>query len=118
MEVFTSGLSEGSDGKMMQKCMDGSNSDEIRANSLFWFEFELRQYTNATLETDKLKAVAEKYMPAAGVDSGNGPSVHPISSIAATLGKEMMRFPGGHVGFMTMPAEFSKKLIEILEESK
>lgn len=44
MHVFTSGLSSGPEATIMRSAMDATRGDEIRANCMFWFEFELRQY--------------------------------------------------------------------------
>ncbi|KAI9734264.1 MAG: hypothetical protein M1834_002368 [Cirrosporium novae-zelandiae] len=117
MEVFTSRLSEGDDdGAMMRHCMDATRGDEIRANMLFWFEFELRQYTGAAVDMAGIEMEKEKYIPAAGIDSGEGgPVVSPIATIAGRLGKKVVRIPGGHVGFMTQPEEFAHGLWEMLK---
>lgn len=115
MEVFTSGLSEGSDGAVMRFCMDTTRGDEIRANSMFWFEFELRQYTSAAVDLNLLNAEKKKFVPAAGIDSGNGPGVGPISFIAHTLGVNVVRIPGGHIGFMTASKVFADSLLDILK---
>ena len=85
MEVFATELSQGDDSAMMRFCMDGTRGDEIRANALFWFEFELRQYTSAVVDLALLSAKKNKYVPAAGLDSGNGPGVGPVAFIAQTL---------------------------------
>jgi pimeloyl-ACP methyl ester carboxylesterase len=117
MEVFSDGLSEGDDGAMMRHCMDTKRGDEIRANSMFWFEFELRQYTASPLDLASIQAQKEKYIPAAGLSSGNGPGVGPISVIAKTLGKDIVRLPGGHIAYMTEPKVFADALLSVLAES-
>ncbi|KDN35133.1 alpha/beta-hydrolase [Tilletiaria anomala UBC 951] len=66
MEVFSGGLSAGDDGARMRFCMDPTRGDEIRANSMFWFEFELRQYTSAALDVERIAAEKAKYIPVAG----------------------------------------------------
>ncbi|KPM41235.1 hypothetical protein AK830_g5308 [Neonectria ditissima] len=114
MDTFAKGLSEGPDSKMMRYCMDAKRSDEIRANCLFWFEFELRQYTGAAVDIDGLGRAAQKLMLVAGEDSGDGPGVGPVKAIAGQLGKKVLRIPGGHLGFMIIPEAFSKKLQEFL----
>lgn len=115
MDVFTSGLSEGGDGAVMRSCMDATRGDEIRANSMFWFEFELRQYTSAPVNFKILEAEKEKVVLVAGVESGDGPGVGPIAVIAQRLGKEIARTPGGHVGFMTAPEVFAEAILKLLE---
>ena len=115
MDIFTSGLSEGGDGAVMHSCMDATRGDEIRANSMFWFEFELRQYNSAPVNFKILEVEKEKFVPVAGVESGDGPGVGPISVIARMLGKEIARTPGGHVGFMTAPEAFAEAMLKLLK---
>ncbi|KAH8597519.1 abhydrolase [Bisporella sp. PMI_857] len=117
MEVFTGGLSEGEDGAAMRHSMDTKRGDEIRANSMYWFEFELRQYTASALNLDRLELLKEKYIPAAGSSSGNGPGVGPISYIAKVLGKDVTRLPGGHLGYVTEPKVFAASLLDVLADS-
>ncbi|XEV04751.1 hypothetical protein FSHL1_010038 [Fusarium sambucinum] len=116
MEVFTSGLSGGPDAEMMIYCMDAKRGDEIRANCLFWFEFELRQYTIAPVDIDSLDKAKEKLILTAGDESNDGPGAGPIKAIAMRLGKEVLSIPGGHVGYMTVPDMFAKKIEELLNE--
>jgi hypothetical protein len=115
MDVFTSGLSEGRDGAAMRSCMDATRGDKIRANSLFWFEFELRQYTSAPVNLKLLEAEKGKFVPVAGVESGDGLGVAPIAFIAQALGKDIARMPGGHVGFMTAPEVFAEAMQKLLK---
>lgn len=117
MDAFTGGLSEGGDGAMMRSCMDSKRGDEIRANSLFWFEFELRQYPTSPLDLASIQAQSKKYVPAAGITSGDGPGVGPISLIANATGKEIVRLPGGHLGYMTEPEVFANALVKELTKS-
>ena len=39
---------------MMRRCMDPARGDEVRANSSFWFEFELRQYPGSVVDLDAI----------------------------------------------------------------
>ncbi|KAK2688921.1 hypothetical protein QWA68_012499 [Fusarium oxysporum] len=116
METFTSGLSEGPDAQMMRHCMDAKRGSEIRANCLFWFEFELRQYTGASVDIEALVKAKQKLILVAGEDSGDGPGVGPIKAIAGQTGKEVLRIPGGHLGFLVVPKLFAKKLLELLSQ--
>ncbi|KAF8854907.1 hypothetical protein BDZ45DRAFT_805459 [Acephala macrosclerotiorum] len=114
-DIFTSGLSERDDGSVMCACMDGTQGDEIRVNSMFWFEFELRQYTSAPVNMELLQKEKEKFIPLARVESGDGPGVGPITVIANVLGNEVMRIPRGHVRFMTIPEVFAEGLLKLLK---
>jgi pimeloyl-ACP methyl ester carboxylesterase len=115
MEVFSGGLSAGEEGAKMRFCMDPTRGDEIRANSMYWFEFELRQYTSALLDLEGIKAEKTKFVPAAGITSGDGPGVGPITLIAHMLGKEVVRLPGGHISYILEPEVFADALVALLE---
>ena len=115
MEVFSGGLSAGEEGAQMRFCMDPTRGDEIRANSMYWFEFELRQYTSALLDLEGIKDEKTKFVPAAGTTSGDGPGVGPITLLAHMLGKEVVRLPGGHISYMLEPEVFADALVALLE---
>jgi pimeloyl-ACP methyl ester carboxylesterase len=113
MAVFSSGF--GPDGTVMRTGMDINQSDEIRANVMYWFEFELRQYTADPVNVELLQSAKEKFVPMAGVESGNEPGVGPVSVIAQILGKEVVRVPGGHVGYETATQPFVEELLKVLK---
>ncbi|KAI4736755.1 alpha/beta-hydrolase [Aureobasidium sp. EXF-12298] len=115
MQEFTSKLDTGNEGELMRQVMHPSHSHESRANALFWFEFELRQYPCADLDMEGLVKLKGKLIPAAGVDSGMGVGVAPIAAIAGAVGKEILRLPGGHIGYVTQPEAWSRALVEELE---
>lgn len=117
MEVFSGGLSAGEDGARMRFCMDTTRGDEIRANSMYWFEFELRQYTSAPLDVERIVAEKMKYIPAAGSTSGDGPGVGPISLLAGMVGKQVVRLPGGHISFMVEPEAFAEAVLALLNSA-
>lgn len=116
MEEFTSSLDTGDEGELMRQIMHPAHSHEGRANALFWFEFELRQYPCADLDIEGLVKLKEQLVPAAGIDSGMGVGVAPISAIAGAIGKDLLRLPGGHIGFVTQPEAWSRALIEGLKK--
>ncbi|CAN9163187.1 unnamed protein product [Alternaria alternata] len=115
MEAFSGGLSAGEEGAKMRFCMDPTRGDEIRANSMYWFEFELRQYTSALLDLEGIKTEKTKFVPAAGSTSGDGPGVGPVTLLAHMLGKEVVRLPGGHISYMLEPEVFANALVALLE---
>lgn len=118
MEAFTGGLSGSKDAPLMKAAMDGSQSDEIRANSMFWFEFELWQYTSSPLDIEGLKAQAEKLVPAVGRDSPDGPGLGPIKVISHAIGKEVQVVAGAHLGYVTDPKEWAQSVTELLGVSQ
>ncbi|KAK5122966.1 hypothetical protein LTR85_003532 [Meristemomyces frigidus] len=117
MEAFTGGLSKGADAEAMKQAMDHSRGDEIRANSLFWFEFELRQYPLSEVDLGALVKEGAKIVPLAGIKSGDGPGVGPTIVIAAAVQKDVARLPGGHVGYVTDAEGFASGLLRILQRN-
>lgn len=114
IDVFTTGFANEEDGPLMRDCMDSTRGHDVRANAMFWFEFELKQYTSSPVDLEILGREKEKFVPAAGIKSGGGPGVGPIAVISQVVGKDIVRFPGGHLGFMTVPEEFTNTLKELL----
>jgi pimeloyl-ACP methyl ester carboxylesterase len=112
METFTGAFFVGEEAAVMRECMNWAHSDEIRANSQFWFEFELRQYPPSDMDLDSIFRERGKYIPAAGIDTGDGPGVQPIAVIAKVVGREILRLPGGHIGYMTKPKEWADMFLE------
>ncbi|VTT58333.1 unnamed protein product [Fusarium fujikuroi] len=115
MEVFSAGLSKGPETSLMQSCMDAKRGDDIRANSLFWFEFELRQYTSAPVDVEALSNVKEKLILAVGEDSGDGPAMGVMKALAMHTDKEVLRIPGGHLGYVLKPEMWAKRILELLQ---
>ncbi|KAJ5759698.1 hydrolase [Penicillium odoratum] len=61
LQMFLSNFSVPSERDDMFKCMDVRLDAEVRANSLFWFEFELKQYTSsATLGQNPKEPTGEQ----------------------------------------------------------
>ena len=112
MEIFTGRFFAGEEATLVRGCMDWARADEIRANSQFWFEFELRQYPPSEVDLESIIREREKYIPAAGIETGDGPGAGPITVIAKAVGREILRLPGGHMGYMTKPKEWTDMLLE------
>jgi hypothetical protein len=111
--AFTSAIEQAHDGPVLRDGLDSKRSDEIRANVMFWFEFELRHYTSAEVNLGLLEAGKEKFVHMAGIESG-GMRVVAITKIARKLGKEVVRVPGAHIGYQTDTEEFIKALLKLL----
>ena len=111
MEAFTGGLAVDKEGALMRSLMHPGHSHEIRANTQFWFQFELRQYPTSKVDVDGLVALKEKFIPAAGIESGNEVGVAPIASIAQAMGKDIFRLSGGHLGFMSDHKTWASELL-------
>lgn len=116
MEVFSSSLSEGPEASMMQTAMDAKRGDEVRANAMFWFEFELRQYTSAPVDVEGLIKAKEKLILVTGADSGEGPMMGVIKIIAGQVDTEVQSISGGHLGYMLKPKAWAKDIVELLKQ--
>jgi pimeloyl-ACP methyl ester carboxylesterase len=86
----------------------------LRANATYWFEHELRQYPAVALDLDALKAHAERILPMAGRESRGHLCYEVNVALARKLGRDVIELPGGHIGFVTQPAEFARECIQAL----
>jgi acetyltransferase/esterase len=102
-----------SDRQLMARAMD-LNNGEIRANAIYWFEHELRQYPTVELNLDALKAYADRIVPIAGRESRGYPTYQVNVELGKKLGRDLIELPGGHVGFAAQPAEFARELVQAL----
>ncbi|GAB7336502.1 hypothetical protein MBLNU13_g09782t1 [Cladosporium sp. NU13] len=116
MEAFTSGLAVNKEGALMRSLMHPSHSHKIRANTQFWFQFELQQYPTSKIEVNALVALKDKFVPAAGIESGDEVGIAPIAGIAQAMGKDILRLPGGHLGFMSDPKPWASELLQSIVE--
>jgi len=103
-----------SDRQVMARAMDPKNSEYILANAAYWFEHELRQYPAVDLDLDALKAHADRIVPAAGRESRGYPCYEANVELAKKLGRDLIELPGGHVGYVTQPAEFAHEFVQAL----
>jgi hypothetical protein len=79
-------------------------------------EHEFRQYPAYHPDLDTLAAVAEKIVPAGGRDSrekGSMPFL-PVVTLAGRLGRDIVEFPGGHIGYAHHSGEFATQLGRLL----
>lgn len=80
----------------------------------FWFDHEIRQYPRYVPDITALKAALPRLVLAGGRDSREHFPYRPNTVIADQLGTTVAEFPGGHVGYITHPAEFAVRLTEVL----
>jgi pimeloyl-ACP methyl ester carboxylesterase len=86
----------------------------IQRNLVFWMEHELRQYPSAPVDVAALTAARDKLVLAGGADSHETLPYRPNTVLAERLGQPVVDFPGGHVGYVTHPAEFATRLRAVL----
>jgi acetyltransferase/esterase len=84
------------------------------ANAAYWFEHELRQYPAVDLDLGALAAYAERIVPMVGLESRGYPAYEVGVALGKKLGREVIELPGGHVGFVSQPAEFAGEFVRAL----
>jgi pimeloyl-ACP methyl ester carboxylesterase len=84
------------------------------ANSTYWFEHELRQYPAVDLDLGALKAHADRIVLMAGRESRGYPTYEVNVELGKKLGRDLIELPGGHIGFLTQPAEFAREFVQAL----
>jgi acetyltransferase/esterase len=103
-----------SDRRAMARAVDPANSEYVRANAAYWFEHELRQYPAVDLELDVLKAYADRIVPMVGRASRGHLTYEVNVELGRKLGRDLIELPGGHIGFVTQPAEFAHEFVQAL----
>jgi pimeloyl-ACP methyl ester carboxylesterase len=87
------------------------------ANATYWFEHELRQYPAVDLDLDALKAHADRIVLTAGRESRGYPCYKVTVELAKKFGLDVIELPGGHVGLLTHPAEFTREFLQALSRT-
>lgn len=95
----------------------GAQSDPILVNQTYWFERELRQYPPVELDLDALKARADRIVLVGGRESHGYPAYEVNVELGKQLGRELIELPGGHIGFVSQPAEFAREFLQALERT-
>jgi pimeloyl-ACP methyl ester carboxylesterase len=67
-----------------------------------------------TPDVDRLEALSDRLVLAAGADSQGELPYRPAAFLAERFGTELVHFPGGHTGLSTHPAEFGELLRKVL----
>ncbi|GLW22044.1 hydrolase [Microbispora amethystogenes] len=68
-----------------------------------------------TPAVDRLEALSDRLVLAAGADSAGELPYRPAAFLAERFGTPLVHFPGGHTGLSTHPAEFGERLREVLD---
>ncbi|HWE91255.1 MAG TPA: alpha/beta hydrolase [Pseudonocardiaceae bacterium] len=86
----------------------------IPHNLKFWLDNELRQYPSYVPDVAALTALSDRIVLAAGLDGKANPPYQPNTVLAEQFGSTIANFAGGHVGYLTHPAEFAARLHDVL----
>lgn len=90
------------------------NRETTISNLRHWMEYELWQYTSATIDLDALKTRSDNIFPLAGQESRGYPA-HEVSRVLSMkLNRHLTELPGGHNGYITRPAEFAREFTVFL----
>ncbi len=88
----------------------------MHANLPVFLGHMLCPFSSTVPDLDALRRVADRLVPAAGRDSrGQVPLYGPAARLAELLGREVLEFPGGHLGCTEHPKEFGKQLLAALD---
>ncbi|MET9480836.1 alpha/beta hydrolase [Streptomyces sp. NPDC006638] len=71
-------------------------------------------FMSYTPDVDRLEALSDRLVLAAGEDSRGELAYRPAAFLADRLGTDLVHFPGGHIGLTTHPAPFGELLRETL----
>jgi pimeloyl-ACP methyl ester carboxylesterase len=90
-------------------------AERMQANAANFYEHKLLPFTRYEPDLDALKRVADRVVPAAGLESYRHLPGRPIEVIADHLGWPVVMFPGGHGGYSSHPAPFATHLAHLLK---
>jgi acetyltransferase/esterase len=100
--------------QVIERAMTQQANEYTRANAAYWMEHELRQYPRIEPDRAQLAAHARQILLVGGRDAQDKVSYQSNKALARQLGLTLVDVPGGHIGFMTSPAEFAAALIGAL----
>ena len=114
MHQFASSVVGSVDHQVIERSMTKQANEYTMANAAYWMEHELRQYPRIELDFAVLAAHAERIVLAGGRDAQDKVPYQSNKVLARQLGREIVDFPGGHLGFLSHPALFAKELMNAL----
>src|SRR6266702_2872885 len=114
MHQFVSMVAGKEDHQVIERSMTQQANEYTRANAAYWMEHELRQYPRIELDLAVLAAHSRQILLVGGRDAQEKVSYQSSKALARQLGLTIVDLPGGHIGFVTSPAEFAAALIDAL----
>lgn len=114
MHQFASRVLGSLDHQVLERAMREHANEYTLSNAGYWMEHEVRQYPRAEFDLTKLSAHAERIVLAGGRDSHEQMTYQPNTVLARLFGCDIIDFPGGHLGFLSFPAEFATALVNVL----
>jgi pimeloyl-ACP methyl ester carboxylesterase len=117
MHQFASGAFGSIDYQLLEHAMREHTNEYTQSNARYWMEHQLRQYPRVKLDLAALEAHAERIILAGGRDAQDQLPYQPNRVLAQKLSSDIVDFPGGHLGFVSSPAEFAKTLMDALKDN-
>ncbi|MEV8096899.1 alpha/beta hydrolase [Kitasatospora sp. NPDC085879] len=129
MTRFAEGMGERPAGERAEPAADQDPTElppEIRemaprmhANLPVFLDRMLCPFSATAPDLAALRPVAHKLVPAAGRDSRHQlPLYGPAVRLAEVLGRDVVEFPGGHLGAVERPKEFARQLLAVLDRAE
>lgn len=98
---------------------DQEERDKFVNNAIFLFEREFPMYDRYQLDFAALKSASlrSRIVIAGGASNHEDETYWSAVAVAERLGTTLVEFPGRHVGYLTNPAAFARRLHEVLSEA-
>jgi pimeloyl-ACP methyl ester carboxylesterase len=90
-------------------------AERMAANTGTFFGHQMLPFVTYQPDLDALKKVADRIVPAAGLESSEHLPGRPVQVIADHLGWPVVMFPGGHAGYASHPVPFATHLAHLLK---
>lgn len=104
------------DGKMMGMAPDSPKPTKERvAGMIYWFKYEILQYTNQPINWDVFKTNRDKVRLFVGTDSVGSLPPEVTRAIGQNLNVPITVIPGGHLGYAQKPEGFAETLAAALD---
>lgn len=104
------------DAKMMGFAADSPKPDKARMQGmLYWFKYEVLQYTSQTIDWSVFKANHDKVRLLIGTDSVGSIPPENTKAIGKMLDVPVTVIPGGHLGYAQKPEGFAETLAATLD---
>ena len=111
---FLMGMMSDSDRRTLAAAAEHGDPTQTARDFSYWFEHELRQYPTTTFDLESLRSRTSLAF-IAGQESGELLPHQLATAFATRLGTPLHVLPGGHVGYLTYPAEFAQALTALLQ---
>jgi len=102
--------------EVFQQMFGGPREPAQAADEYHWFAHEMRATAGWRPDLAALRPLAARVVVGIGEHSAGELCDHTSTALAAALGLEPTRFPGGHIGFVEDPAGFATRLRAVLAE--